>query len=188
MRSARIAALVSVMSLAAVFTGPTTVHAEERTCRGTMGSGTVDNLRVPQNATCTLNGTRIKGTLKVERGAKLVAKGIRVVGNVQAEGARRVVIYSNSRINGDVQLEQGRSAEVRTSWIGGELLLKSNRGALVARRNTIGDSLQAYSNGGGLAITLNRIDGNLQCKSNRPAPTGGGNIVDGNKQDQCARL
>ena len=31
--------------------------AEERTCRGTLGAVTVDNLRVPDGATCTLNGT-----------------------------------------------------------------------------------------------------------------------------------
>ena len=42
--------------------------AEERVCRGTIGAVTVDNLRVPQGATCTLNGTYVKGTVKVERG------------------------------------------------------------------------------------------------------------------------
>jgi hypothetical protein len=33
---------------------PSETHAEERTCRGALGAVTVDNLRVPQNATCTL--------------------------------------------------------------------------------------------------------------------------------------
>ena len=61
-------------------------QAEERVCRGTIGATTVDNLLVPQGATCTLNGTRIEGTVKVERNATLTASGIRVKGNVQGEG------------------------------------------------------------------------------------------------------
>ena len=34
-----------------------TAFAEERSCRGALGKVTVDNLRVPQGATCTLDGT-----------------------------------------------------------------------------------------------------------------------------------
>lgn len=34
--------------------------SEETTCRGTIGAVTVDNLRVPQNATCALNRTIVK--------------------------------------------------------------------------------------------------------------------------------
>jgi hypothetical protein len=41
--------------------------AEERTCRGTIVGTTVDNLRVPEGARCTLNRTRVEGTVKVER-------------------------------------------------------------------------------------------------------------------------
>jgi hypothetical protein len=46
-------------------------YAEERVCRGTLGAITVDNLRVPQGATCSLVGTYIKGTVKVEGSATL---------------------------------------------------------------------------------------------------------------------
>src|SRR3712207_4850613 len=53
--------------------------AEERVCRGSIGATTVDNLRVPSGSTCKLNGTRVEGTLKVERSAKLFASGVRVV-------------------------------------------------------------------------------------------------------------
>lgn len=56
--------------------------AEEKVCQGTIGARTVDNLRVPQDASCTLNGTRVQGTIRVENGAKLVANGVRVIGNV----------------------------------------------------------------------------------------------------------
>ena len=48
---------------------------------GTIGTATVDNLRVPQGATCALNGKRVKGTVKVERSATVDAFRVRVVGN-----------------------------------------------------------------------------------------------------------
>ncbi len=72
-------ALVAVAAAAAVF--PAGASDEERSCRGTIGAATVDNLRVPQGATCALNGTRVKGTVKVERSATLDAFRVRVVGN-----------------------------------------------------------------------------------------------------------
>lgn len=142
--------------------------AEERSCRGKLGAKTVDNLRVPSGRTCELNGTRIKGTLKVERGAVLRAKGIRVVGNVQAENHRRVWIYGASKVNGSVQIKQGRRFTLTNT--------------------TVGSDVQVFENRGRIKINRNRIDGNLQCKQNDPAPTGGSNRVGGNKEDQCARL
>ena len=80
---------VPVIALAALIGAPAAA-AEERSCRGTLGAVTVDNLRVPQGATCTLNGTRVKGTIKVQRRATLNATNVRVVGNVQAENHKHV--------------------------------------------------------------------------------------------------
>src|SRR5918995_3311308 len=75
-------------------------QAEERTCRGTIGATTVDNLKVPQGASCTLNGTRVEGTVKVERNARLTANGIRVKGNVQSEGFKNIVLREASVVVG----------------------------------------------------------------------------------------
>jgi len=142
-------------------------HAEERTCRGTLGAITVDNFRVPQGASCTLEGTKVKGTVKVESKATLRAYKVRVVGNVQSEDARRVVVRGSS-IGGSIQHVQGGSG--------------------VVNRNQVTGDVQMFSNAGEITINRNRINGNLQCKSNSPAPTGGGNIVGGNNEDQCRSL
>ena len=45
-----------------------------------MGRVTVGNLRVPEGANCALADTRIQGNLKIERGAALQARSIRVEG------------------------------------------------------------------------------------------------------------
>jgi hypothetical protein len=156
-----------VVSAATLAMGVQAASAEERICRGTLGSIAVDNLRVPQGATCTLQRTRVKGTVKVGRSARLNATGIRVVGNVQAENAASVIVKS-STVGGSIQVVQGRAATVNGNRVTGDVQLFANRGAL--------------------KVTSNRIDGNLQCKENARRPGGGGNAVAGNKEDQCSRL
>lgn len=181
---------VAVLGLAcaAAAVAPASASAEETTCRGSLGAITVDNLRVPQNARCILTGTRVQGTVKVERAATLGARAVRVIGNVQAENARRVNVIRNSRIGGSVQVKQGAAASVLDSRVNADIQFDASRAALEASRNVVGGSVQVFQNTGGVRLAQNKIDGNLQCKENRPAPTGGGNVVQGNKEDQCARL
>jgi hypothetical protein len=184
------AAFLLAMAIAALAAFAPAAQAEERVCRGTIGAATVDNLRVPSGATCTLNGTRVEGTVKVERNAKLFANGVRVKGNVQSEGFRTVYLRQGSVVVGSVQLENGLrdgSGKVLNSRINGDLQFFSNDARMVARGNTILANFQANQNKGGLVITNNRIAENLQCQSNNPPPTGGGNTA-GDKEDQCARL
>ena len=165
MKKSVLPAIVAGMVFAGIAAGP--AAAEERSCRGSIGAVTVDNLRVPQGATCTLNGTRVKGTLKVEQGATLHASRIHVVGNVQAENHKQVNL-SGSAVGGSIQVKQGGGSSLST--------------------NTVKGDVQYFTNRGTITIRSNRIDGNLQCKENLPAPTGAGNVVQGNKEDQCRRL
>lgn len=184
------------LALLAAAIAPSAAFAEERTCRGTLRAVTVDNLRVPQDATCELIRTYVKGTITVKRNAILIARGVRVVGNVQAENARNVIVTYRkssgftyrSRIGGSVQVKQGRAATVRASRIAGDIQYDANRRYLKANGNRVGGSIQVVGNSGGAEIFRNVVNGNLQCKENSPAPIGGGNIVGGNKEDQCARF
>ena len=179
-----------MMGLAALLVAAQAAQAEERVCRGTIGSATVDNLRVPQGASCTLNGTRVEGTVKVERKATLVANTIRVKGNVQSEGFKNITLRENSVVVGSVQLENGLdggSGRVLNSKVNGDLQFFSNDSRMIAKGNTILANFQANQNTGGLVIQNNRISENLQCQANTPPPTGGGNTA-GDKEDQCAAL
>ena len=179
---------VAACAGAAVLCLPAVASAEETTCRGTLAAVTVDNLRVPDGATCVLNNTRVKGTVKVESDAALRAFGIRVVGNVQGEDARKVAVRDGSRIGGSVQVEQGGKGRVSGSKVKSDIQFDQNTGALRAANNKVGGSIQVIGNDALATITANRVDGNLQCKENEPAPVGGGNIVQGNKEDQCEAL
>ena len=157
---------VPFVALVALVAAPV-ASAEERACRGTLGKITVDNLRVPQGATCILNGTKVKGTITVQRKATLRATGVRVVGNVQAENHKHVEVRT-SRIGGSIQVVQGGSSTVTG--------------------NTVTLDIQYFENRGAIVVSTNRVNGNLQCKENTKKPTGGGNKVGGNKEDQCKRL
>src|ERR687893_312702 len=164
--------------------------AEERVCRGTIGARTVDNLRVPQDASCTLNGTKVQGTVKVENGATLVANGVRVIGNVQSEGFRSITLREGSRVGGSVQLKNGLdggTGKVVKTRINGDLQFETNEARTLARNSTILANLQAVGNTGGGVLENNRIAENLQCKENNPPPTGGGKQA-GDKEDQAAAL
>lgn len=180
--------LLTLVSLGLIAFSPTIASAEERICRGTIGAATVDNLLVPQNARCVLNGTRVKGTIKVARAATLNAYDVLVVGNVQGENAALVNVLDGSRIGGSVQVVQGGGGTVADSRVTGDILFDTERRMVRVLRSRIGGNLQAFQNRGGVDIRRNTIDGNLQCKSNSPAPTGGVNIVGGSKEDQCRRL
>ena len=187
MRKPRIAIPVMtilLMTLGAI--GP--AGAEETTCRGRIGGRTVDNLRVPSGATCTLEGTTVKGTAKVERGATLYARNVRVIGNVQGENARRVNVVAGSRVGGSIQVVQGRAGVVRRTTVNADILFDEQRGTLEVERNNVGGNILAFQNTGGVRIAGNTVDGNLQCKENNPRPTGGNNTVQGNKEDQCRNL
>ena len=175
-------------SILAVALLPQVAVAEEKVCRGTIGERTLDNVKVPQGASCTLRGTKVKGTIKINEDARLEAIDVRVIGNVQGEGARNVIVRKKSSVGGSVQVVQGKRARVANSKINGDILYDDQSGRLSALNNNVGGNVQAFQNTGGIRIADNVIDGNLQCKENRPPPTGGDNRVEGNKEDQCKRL
>jgi hypothetical protein len=163
-------------------------HSEQYVCQVPVGAVTLDNVLVPDGATCTLHGTYVEGTIYVETNATLRAYQVNVIGNVQAENSALVEVLSGSAVGGSIQIKQGGGARIDSVRIDGDLQFDDNDRNLIANGNTIGGNLQAFQNTGGISITANTIDGNLQCKENVPFPTGGDNIVNGSMEDQCANL
>jgi hypothetical protein len=164
------------------------IEGGDGTCDGFLGAVTVENLRVPQGARCTLDGTRVQGNIMVENGASLIAQRVTVMGNIQAEGAIFVEILAGSTVGGSIQIKQGGGVRSENVIINGDLQYESNSGMLSAIGNQVGGNVQVFQNTGSVTILDNSINGNLQCKENSPAPTGRDNTVRGNKEDQCAGL
>lgn len=185
MRNKRV--YLSALGLALLSAGVSIVHAETTTCVGTIGKQMLDNIVVPPNSACTLQGTRANGTVKVETGATLRANAVRINGNIQGEGARSVSVTRGSIVGGNIQLVQGQSVSIDRVRVIQSLLVDENRSRIKLTNNRIEGNLQAFQNTGGIQISMNVIGENLQCKENIPPPTGGGNIA-GSKEDQCANL
>ena len=187
----------TVVVAASVLISAGPAYADDRRCTGTIGARSIDgNVIVPAGRTCRLVGTRVDDNVLVKGNARLIARGIRIGGNIQAENHQLVRVirrrvgarYIRSRVGGDIQLFSGRYSDIRFAVIGGNLQSKQNNRQQYAVMNRIGADLQAFSNRNGYRIHRNVIDGNLQCKSNRPRPTGDHNRVQGNKEDQCRRM
>lgn len=177
-----------IAAIAAALVTPTgAALAEERQCTGRIGAVYLDNIFVPDGASCVLDRTRAKGNIVVGTGATLSARGVVINGNLQAEGAQSVRVFGRSSFGGSVQIVQGGAASIEGARIKGDILFDENIAALNASDNVVGGNLQAFKNMGGVSVLRNRIDGNLQCNENIPAPTGGGNQA-ASKEDQCRRL
>jgi hypothetical protein len=186
-RRTALALAVFVVTATTATVLPQAALGEERACRGTLGRISLDNLRVPQGAKCTLNGTRLNGTIIVQRGAVLVANGVRVNGNIQGENSRNVIVR-RSRVGGSIQVKQGGGATVSGTRVTHDIQFDANRRLVRAHRNRLGGSIQVIGNSGGASLKRNVANGNIDCKENRPAPTGGGNVAGESKTDQCAGL
>jgi hypothetical protein len=157
-------AAVAVVSVPGAF-------GETRRCVGTLNgtTGTLDNVKVPREATCTLSGVRVKGNIKVGVDATLIATNVKVGGSVQGKETTQVTITgATTKIGGSIQLVEGGGVTLTQIRVKGDVQLVDNFGAI--------------------ALSGNRIDGNLQCKENLPDPVGAGNLVKGNAEDQCEDL
>jgi uncharacterized membrane protein YgcG len=172
----------------AAFTMSGVSHADDVDCPPALGAVTVDG-NVLIAAACTMEGTTVTGNILLYAGGSLVARGLNVEGNIQADDADYVDIME-SEIDGSIQLDGlvGDASNITSNRINGNIQLDDNRSRLEVLDNTVGADLQAFANSGGVVIADNTVDGNLQCKENDPAPVGSNNRVSGNTEDQCANL
>jgi hypothetical protein len=194
---------------------PAPSRAADVLCTGPIGAVTVDNLIVPDNVTCTLNKTRINGSVELGLNSILIARGVTIIGNIQGDGAKTITITQagpstspiSSQVGGNIELQNSGAVTINAGTsiagdiisqkggavtivagtrVGGDIILEEHTGLLIINSNSVRGSVQVSKNLGGARIRSNTIAGNLQCQDNLPAPTGALNTVSGNKEDQCA--
>jgi len=138
---------------------------------------------------CELTGTEVRGNVTLFAGGSLIAREVRIRGNLVGSRADFVDV-ERSRVDGDLKLEElvGDVSSIELTHIRGGLLLASNRSRLEILNNEIDGDLQATGNTGGLLIAGNAIDDDLRCAGNAPVPVGIGNRVDGKSEGQCENL
>jgi hypothetical protein len=135
-------------------------------CTGELGAISVDNLYIPEDSTCTLNETSIKGNIFVRDRATLHAYSVRVEGNLHAKGAALVEVHLGSYVKGNIQLDNSGMVSVDGVQIGGDLQAFGNWGRQTFVNNQIGGDLQAFNNMAGVNTSGNKLGGNLQAFDN----------------------
>lgn len=178
-----------LIAMVALVAGTAPVHADDVTCPPNIGEVTIKgNLHV--SGDCELHGTVVEGSVALFAGGSLLARGAQIKGNLQTEDDAFEVDIVDTRVGGNVQLDNlvGDESFIEASEIGGNIQVTAIRSALQINGNDVGGNVHAFDNTGGIDISANVIDGNLQCDDNSPAPTGSVNDVAGNKEDQCTDL
>jgi hypothetical protein len=183
----QLATVVGVLCFAIPLAGAPEASADDTICTGSLGAITVDDLVVPDGATCTLNGTQVDGNVVVKTGATLRAQYIDVNGNIDADGHHAVIVTNYSTVGGSIQVRRGNRAVIYRVQVNGNVQVEQNTGRIWLTRNDVGNNMQVNQKTGGVRIANNVIAQTLQCQANDPAPTGGGNIA-GDKTDQCETL
>jgi hypothetical protein len=171
----------------------------DTTCPPNLSGGTINgNLVVPNNSTCSLaGGETVTGNVTVGTGAALIANGVIIGGNVQANHCNfvRLALVADVSVGGNVTIESCTAASgydidnllVRTT-ISGNFICANNSARCVAEFGSVGANVQVNNNTGGTSIVShNSIAGNLSCHGNTGV-AGGFNTVAGNKLGQCAGL
>ncbi len=169
------------------------VAVEDTTILGNMESEEGGSLFI-------LGETVLGGNVKVEEDGSLLALGVRIGGNMEADGAAFVGLFQDlggalTDVEGNVKIEETQSSVICETKIGGNLKAKENEGPVIIGDgcnvgNAVVGNVKAKENEGGVFISNNEIGGNLKCEDNDPVATGvaGSNIVGGKKKGECAGL
>ena len=163
-------------------------QAQNVSCPPAIGNVRIDgNLAI--TARCELTGTDVRGNVTLFAGGSLIARDVRIRGNLEGHRADFVDLQ-RSRVDGNVRLEElvGDVTSIGRTDIRGDLLLIRNRSRLEILNNDLDGNLQAIGNTGGVLLAGNSIDDDLECTGNAPRPFGIGNRVDGDREGQCRSL
>ena len=116
------AAVFSSFVLAGLLAGASPALADDTICTGAVGPVTVPgNLIVPEGQVCELAGTRVLGNTKVEESAELYAEQAQLLGNVTDVDPGGYVGLFESRVGGNVRLNESLGVSSEASTIGGNI-------------------------------------------------------------------
>jgi hypothetical protein len=136
--------LVAIVgTLAAIcFAAPSAAETEETTCVGVLESIVVDDVVVPPDALCVLEGTRVLGDVIADPGSQLRANGASIEGNLKVRGFGYLFTVE-STIGGGVDCTEAFCVLEQTEVLGDA---EARLGAqLIAIRTTIGGGVDVQS-------------------------------------------
>jgi hypothetical protein len=217
MRNALRMVVAAVLPLSAAIVKAPTAFAEDRQCPGTLSAGMFDNIVVPAGVNCSINDSIIKGSLRILPGAGIVdVRTTEIGGNVQGDSFNSFDLHAsivqgsvqlkqhqtnvqvcNTRVAGDLRVEEGRGGRIEignppscaANQIGGSVRIEKNTITTQSwvSANRVASDLRVLDNRGPISIIANQVGETLLCLNNAPAPTGSGNTAN-RKEGQCSAL
>jgi hypothetical protein len=206
------AGMASAALVTAGLTAPAALaSAPNATCTGDLPPGTYQNVTVPAQATCGMNGTdNIIGNVTVATGATLQDGGAAIGGNLQADHAANVTVAgtvggdvqltATSGVNGVCDVTVGHDLVVQNSaaassifgcnpfqtLIRGNLTVQNNTGTVSVMLTTVAGNISVHNNtGGGTGVAGNFAGGNCQLFNDNPPLLGSANNVPPGHQNTC---
>jgi hypothetical protein len=178
-----------VLALTVVVFSSLPVLADDFICKENIKGGEFDDIIVPEGAICKLNGTRVDGSVTIDKNAGFKSRDTTIDGNIQAKGAKYIKILDMTVVDGAVQIEgtgsyeNGSMIKICESEIDGDVQISGSENVLITigcdgdkdRGNVIDGNLQVRENywdetqfkdKNVIEIKFNRIDGDLQFFEN----------------------
>ncbi len=177
--------LGAILLLAVMATIPFTsaVPIEDYNCTGLAVDEVYYNVKVEAGKLCILSHVTVHGNVQSDGAYRILLMNTNVSGDVQIKNTLFTVVIQGGIIKGNVQIEDN---QVRTIFDANFVVDAEIGGNLQFSKNVAGSS-SSFGN----LISGNTILGDLQCFDNTPAPQNwwsGPNYVYGNQDGQCSRL
>jgi hypothetical protein len=102
------AVIGTILVLSAMLVAPGAAVADDTRCIGALPADTYDNIIVPRDSLCVLQGSVVRGSIKIEQNARLVAIYNEIRGNVEGDKAELLQMTANT-VGGNVFIEKGET-------------------------------------------------------------------------------
>lgn len=166
------AAIVLVVAGLAVVT-PSASATSETACDGTIGKTMVERVVIPAGANCRLRGTTVRQNVVVSPGARLVARGARLLGSVQGTDGPRSVRLLDTNVAGNIHLREttgiiliGNSGCTLDPVAGNNIHLVENSGPIGLCQMRVVGNVHLIDNSDTVFARENRVGNNLHARGN----------------------
>lgn len=180
----RIASMVHAAALVialASFTSMSHSASAATVCDAGAPRGVAGDLVVPANGFCQLEGNRIGGNVLIEEGALLIGDSIKVSGSIVVRPTAAFDAFG-IRVGGDIRADGHQLANISgASTVAGSIVLTNGVifSSIVDGARVGGDIVVTGNTQPFIQVTGNRVAGSLKCAGNTPPPTVAGNRVAG---------
>ena len=169
-----ISGLIAVTALSQIVLGAASpAQAQvDVTCTGALANTVVQNVVVPQGATCTLTDMTVRGNVEVKELARLTTRRGSINGDVIVESGG-IARLNRGNINGGIIGNGARLVNISGTTIAKDVVVNESVSLVIAAGARVG-SVEVLK-GGGASINGTTIRGNLKFEENAGAVSASGN-------------